>query len=191
MQELVDRVKAILISPVDTWPIIKSEAKSEKEIYTDYVMILAAIPVIAQFLGRLFSGLGMGFFRGIFWMIVVYLLSIAGVFITSKIVDALAPTFDGKKNSLNSLKLVAYSMTAFWVIGVVHLIPGLSILSILGLYSIYLLYLGLPYLMECPAEKTLVYTVAIVIVGVIVNMIIAAFAASIVGVSMVAGGYGY
>ncbi len=190
MQELLDRVKAILISPVDTWPIIKRETKSEKEIYMDYVIYLAAIPVVAQFLGSLF-GWGMGFFRGISWMIVYYVLSIIGVFVTSKIVDALAPTFDGKQNSLNSLKLVAYSMTAVWVIGVVYLIPGLSILGILGVYSIYLGYLGLPYLMECPAEKTLVYTVVIFIVAFIVNLIVGSIAVAIVGVSMVAGGYGY
>lgn len=189
MQELVDRVKAILISPVDTWPIIKGETKTEKEIYMDYVIYLAAIPVIAQFLGRLFYGWGFGFFRGLSWMIVSYLLSIAGVFILAKIVDALAPTFDGTKSGINSLKVVAYSMTAGWVIGIVYLIPGLSILGILGLYSIYLLYLGLPHLMECPAEKTLVYTIAIVIVGLIVWMIIGTLAAAIVGVEMVSRYY--
>ncbi len=192
MQELIDRVKAILISPVDTWPIIKSEAKSEKEIYMDYVIYLAAIPVIAQFLGQSLFGWGMGFFRGISWMIVYYVLSITGVFVTAKIVDALAPTFEGKQNSLNSLKLVAYSMTAIWVIGMIYLIPDLSWLKILGiLYSIYLLYLGLPYLMECPAEKTLVYTVVIFIVALIVNLIIGAIAVAIVGASMMAGRYGY
>jgi len=189
MQELIDRVKAILISPVDTWPIIKSEAKTEKEIYTDYVMILAAVPVIAQFIGHIFFGWGMGFFRGISLMIVSYGLSIVGVFITVKIVDALAPTFEAKKNSLNALKLVAYSWTAMWVVGVVHIIPGLSILAFLGWYSIYLLYLGLPHLMDCPAEKTLVYTIAILVVSIVVGIIIGAVTVAIVGVSMVGSYY--
>ena len=122
-------------------------------------------------------------------MIVTYVLSIVGVFITVKIVDALAPTFSGQKNSLNALKLVAYSWTATWVVGVVQIIPGLSILTILGLYSLYLLYLGLPHLMECPADKTLVYTVVIVVVAFVVMMVVGAVTVAIVGVSMIGSYY--
>lgn len=187
MQEVIDRARAILISPVDTWPIIKSEAKTEKQIYTEYVMILAAVPIVARFIGQwIFTGYW-PFFRGIGWMVVTYLLTLAGVFITAKVVDALAPTFQAQKNSLNSLKVVAYSMTAVWVIGIVNIIPALSPLGILGLYSIYLLYLGLPHLMECPADKTLVYTIAVIIVSFVVYVIIASVAASIVGVSYMSG----
>lgn len=187
MQEVIDRAKSILISPVDTWPIIKSEAKTEKQIFTDYVMILAAVPIVAQFIGNWIFTRYMSFFQGIGWMIVTYILTLVGVFVTAKVVDALAPTFQAQKNSLNALKVVAYSMTAAWVIGAVNLIPSLSPLGILGLYSIYLLYLGLPHLMECPADKTLVYTIAIIIVSFVLYVIIASIAASIVGVSYMSG----
>ena len=68
MQEILDRVKAILLKPVDTWPVIKSEAKTEKQIYTEYVMILAAVPLVAGFLGQWLFGYGLPFFRGISWI---------------------------------------------------------------------------------------------------------------------------
>jgi hypothetical protein len=187
MQEILDRVKAILLKPVDTWPVIKSEAKTEKQIYTEYVMILAAVPLVAGFLGQWLFGYGLPFFRGISWMVVAYALSLVGVFVMAKIVDALAPSFQGQKSGVNSLKLVAYSMTASWVIGVVAIIPSLAPLQILGLYSIYLFYVGLPHLMECPADKTLVYTIAVLIIGIVVFAIIGAISASIVGLSMMSG----
>jgi hypothetical protein len=181
MQALVERAKAIIISPVDTWAIIKSEDTTDKEIWSDYVMILAAVPIVSTFIGRLF--LGMPFFRGIAWMVVTYCLSLGGVFIMAKVVDALAPTFDGQKSAINALKVVAYAMTASWVIGIINIIPSLSPLTILGLYSFYLLYLGLPHLMECPPDKTLVYTIAIVIVAFILYVVIGAISLSIVGLS--------
>ena len=187
MQELIDRAKAILLKPIDTWPIIKSEAKTEKEIYTDYVMILAAVPIVAGFLGQWLFGYGLNFFRGITWMIVAYALSLVFVFVIAKIVDALAPTFEAQKSSINSLKLVAYSMTAGWVIGIVAIIPGLAPLQILGLYGLYLFYVGLPHLMECPADKTLVYTIVVLIVSFVVMMVIGAITVSIVGISMMSG----
>ena len=189
MQEIIDRAKAILLKPIDTWPIIKSEAKSEKEIYTEYVMILAALPIVAQFLGQWLFGYGFPFSRGITWMIVGYALSLVGVFVMAKIVDALAPTFQAQKSNINSLKLVAYSMTAWWVIGIVAIIPGLAWLQILGLYSFYLFYVGLPHLMECPADKTLVYTIVALVVSIVVWAVIWAIVGSIVGISMMSYRY--
>jgi hypothetical protein len=52
------------------------------------------------------------------------------------------------------------------------LVPMLGFLQILGLYSSYLLYLGLPRLMRVPEEKALVYTVVVIIVGVVMMALI-------------------
>ena len=45
------------------------------------------------------------------------------------IIDGLASTFGGQKNQPNALKLVVYSMTPAWLVGVFSLIPGLRILA--------------------------------------------------------------
>ncbi|MBK6337308.1 MAG: YIP1 family protein [Betaproteobacteria bacterium] len=60
------------------------------------------------------------------------------------IVDALAPTFGGEKNFIQSLKLTAYSYTAAWIAAVLQLIPLLGgVLSLLGaIYAWYTFYLG-------------------------------------------------
>ena len=64
------------------------------------------------------------------------------------------------------------SATAGWVAAIFNLIPGLGFLSILGLYSLYLLYLGLPILMKVPEDKSVVYTIVIVVVGAVAGFIL-------------------
>jgi hypothetical protein len=70
------------------------------------------------------------------------------------------------------LKLAAYSYTAGWLAGIFVIIPALGILSIVGLYSIYLLYTGIPVLMKAPREKSLGYTVAVVVAAIIIFVVI-------------------
>lgn len=179
---LVDRVKNILTKPRETWPAIAAEPASVQSIYTNYVMILAAIPAIAGFIGLSLVGVG-GFgvsFRvplviGLVQMVVGYVLSLVMVFVLALIVDALAPTFGGVKNQLNALKLVAYSLTASWVAGIFSLIPMLGILGLLvSLYSIWLLYTGISTLMHNPPEKSAAYTAVVIVAAIVVWIVIAA-----------------
>jgi hypothetical protein len=61
------------------------------------------------------------------------------------IINALAPSFDGQKDSAQAFKVAVYSYTPAWVAGVLQILPLLGILAVLGgLYGLYLLYLGLP-----------------------------------------------
>ena len=160
---IVQRAKDILLNPRGTWPVIDGEAATVKSIYVPYVVVLAAIPALAAFIG--FSLIGMGGMgismripvgSGLVTMIVSYILSLAMVYVLALIVDALAPTFGGTKNQINALKVVAYGATAGFLGGIFSLLPSLSILGVLAaLYSIYLIYTGLPVLMKSPADKAL------------------------------------
>jgi len=59
---LVDRVKKILIQPKQEWPVIATEPHTVQDIFTSYVMILAAIPAVAGFIGlSLVGATGFGF----------------------------------------------------------------------------------------------------------------------------------
>ncbi len=70
------------------------------------------------------------------------------------------------------MRVSAYSPTAAWVAGVFNIIPALSFLGILGLYSFYLLYTGITGLMRPPANKTLLYTIAVIVCAIIVWIVI-------------------
>lgn len=179
---LVERVQAILLKPKDTWPVIEGESTTVKDIFTGYVMILAAIPAVCGFVGMSLVGYSMfgmtvrvPFLAGIGNMIVGYVLSLVMVYVMALIADALAPTFEGQKNQINAVKLVAFSMTAGMLGGVFSLLPMLSILGILAsLYSIYLLYTGIPVMMKAPESKAIGYTVVLVICGIVAAVVVGA-----------------
>jgi len=152
----------------------------------------ATIGPIARVLGYSVLGVqfGTGMYRvpigaGITSAVVMYILSLAGVYVLALIIDGLAPTFGGTKNQIQALKVAAYSSTASWVAGVFSILPGLRALTLLGFYSIYVLYLGLPVLMKAPAEKAGAYTAIVIVAAIVlfalVTMLAGTFAATAMG----------
>jgi hypothetical protein len=172
---IVDRVKNILLKPKEEWPIIAGEVISPAELYTAYIIPLAAIPAIAGFIGYSIVGLPfigrLPMMSGLSLMVTQFVLALVGVFVLALVIDFLAPHFGGEKSQNQALKVAAYSMTAAWVAGIFSILPMLGILGILGLYSLYLLFLGLPVLMKAPADKAVAYTVVVVIAGIVIWVI--------------------
>jgi Yip1 domain len=191
MTGLVARIKGILLTPDAEWAVIDTEPATIASLYTGYIVILAAIGPIATFLrGQLF---GYGAF-GITWRppiigavssaIVSYLLALVGAFVMALIIDVLAPTFQGQKNQVQALKLVAYGSTASWLAGIFGLIPGFGLLGLLGLYSAYLFYKGLPVIMKSPADKSIPYLVVVIVVAIVLAIVISPITALLIGNTM-------
>jgi hypothetical protein len=184
---LVQRVQDILLRPKPTWPVIEQEQTDTAALYKHYILILAAIPAIAGFIGMTLigvSGFGVSirtpFVWGLTQMVVGYALSLAMVFVLALIVDALAPSFGGTKSQISALKLVAYGATAGFVGGIFQLIPTLGILGLLaGLYSIYLIYTGIPVLMKCPPDKAAAYTAVVIVCGIVAAIVVGAITAAV------------
>ncbi|MEO5695462.1 MAG: Yip1 family protein [Usitatibacter sp.] len=184
---LVDRVKKILITPKSEWAVIDTESQTVASLYTQYVMILAAIPVVASFIGFSvvgYTGFGVAYRvpmgAGLASMVLGYVLSLASVYVIALVIDALAPNFGGEKNFIQSLKVAAFFPTASWICGIFSILPALAILGVIGgLYSLYLLYLGLGPLKKVPEEKTIGYTVVVVIVAIVLMVVISTVAALI------------
>ena len=184
---LVDRAKNILLKPKSEWAVISAEPHTVQGLYTGYVMILAAIPAVAAFIGFSLIGVStfMGSYRwpitsGITHMILQYVLNLGWVYVLALIIDALAPNFGGEKNFMQALKVSAFSPTAMWLAGIFSIIPAIAILGIVGLYSLYLLYVGLPLLMKTPAEKAMPYTVVVIIIAIVLGLIVGALSALVV-----------
>jgi hypothetical protein len=181
IMDIVERVKAILLTPKSEWLVIERESGEPAYLFANYVAILAAIPAVCGFIGTSIVGVAgyrAGLFSGLLGAIVGYILAFVSVYVMALIIDALAPSFNGQKNFNNALKLVVYSYTAAWLGGVFSLIPAISILGLLcGLYSLYLLYLGIPVLMKSPEDKSLVYTIVAVVCAIVVSIVIGAIPA--------------
>lgn len=185
---IVERVKKIILQPKQEWQVIDGETHTVQGLYTQYVMILAAIPAVCGFIG--FSLIGIGVFGatyrvpiapGVAHMVVQYILSLGMVYVFALIIDALAPSFASQKNFNQALKVAAFMPTPAWIAGIFSIIPALSIIgALLSLYSLYLLFVGLPILMKTPEDKSIPYTVVVIIAAIVMAVVIAA----IVGLTM-------
>lgn len=180
---MLGRIKGILVSPKAEWPAIEAEPPAPAALMTSYVLPLAAIGPIAQFIGLVLIGVGIpfvgtmriGVLPGLAMMVTTYVLSLASVFLMAWIANALAPPFKGTQNSAQALKLVAYASTPAWLAGIFGIFPLLGILAIVaGIYALYLIYLGLPVMMKCPREKSLGYTALLVVLGIVANIAVSA-----------------
>jgi hypothetical protein len=183
-EPLVARVKSILMSPQTEWTIIEAEPTTPRRLFGGYVVILAAVPAIARFIGNELFGHN---FYGIVYkpplvtalvsMIITYVLALVTWLLIGLAVNALAPSFDGQTNRTQALKLAAYSGTAGWIAGILHVYPPLDSLVLLGsIYGLYLIYLGLPKLMKAPQQKTLGYTVVTIIVAAVLSLFVSVVA---------------
>jgi hypothetical protein len=179
---LLDRVKNILLAPKAEWPKIAVEAATTQSLYVGYILILAAIGPVALLLTGPMPMAAVA--------IVTYLISLAVTYLLALIVDALAPTFGGEKNFIQSLKLTAYSYTAAWIGGIFQPLGMLG--GTLGLlatiYSFYTFYLGVPTLKKCPPEKAVVYTIVVVVCAIALGVLLGGVLMSaLIGGSMMGG----
>jgi Yip1-like protein len=196
--KLIERVKAILVTPKTTWPVIAEEPATTAGIYKGYVLILAAIPAVFGLLDMVLIGTHIPFGGTLRWgfgfalsaAVMKYVLSIIVVFIATLIVDALAPTFGGQKNQVQALKAVAYAYTASWIAGIGAIVPFLGWLIVIAgaIYSIYLLYLGLPANMKVTQDKAVGYTAVVVVVAIVCSWIVGLTVGGIMATGMFARG---
>jgi Yip1-like protein len=154
---LLDRLKGILFEPRAEWPKIAAEPATTQSIYTNWVMILAAIGPLAI--------LGSSGETRVQTAVGLYLLALIVTFILALVIDALATSFGGAKDFVAALKLAAYSYTVAWVAGVFQLlgIAGAVLVLMAVVYSWYTLYVGAPVLEKCALNKAAPFTIIVVL----------------------------
>jgi hypothetical protein len=178
--EILKRAREVIMNPKGTWLAIKSENIEIKELFINYAGPLALIPAIAGFIGMTLIGMRIPsgevlrapFIESLAGGVIGYVLQLAGVLAGAWVVKYLAPSFNSKADLTLAAKLVVYSMTPVWLLGILQIIPGLGILSILGLYAIYLLAVGLPALIDTPQDKVVWFTTAIIIASIVISFIL-------------------
>lgn len=187
--EQIDRAISILKNPPAELNKVKSEQLSKDYLLKQYIMILAIIPAVAYFIGMGLVGINMGFIgsykipiqTAFVGGILTYVLTIAGFYVSSIVINALAPNFASKQNELQAMKLAAYSYTPVLLGGVFNIIPMLSVVALLfSLYGLYILYLGVPLLMETPNDKAMTYTIVIIVTMIVIYAVIGAIISSII-----------
>jgi Yip1 domain len=181
MQGLIERVKNIVLSPRSEWPVIAPEPTSIAQLYTGYVMPLAALAAVMSFIHMAIIGMRVPFAgvtrmpigSGLGYAILSFGIDLMGLFLVGLIINGLAPTFGGSSDRRQALKVAAYSFTPAWLSSVLALSPILpTLLQWIALfYGIYVLYLGLPVLMRSPPDRAFGYTVTVVLCTLLLGMV--------------------
>ena len=181
----ISRVKNIVMSPAAEWEAIAPESTSIAQLYTGYIVILAALAAVLSFVRVSLIGvrlpLGGGILRypmssGLNTAVMSIVLGLIGVFIVGLIINALAGTFSAQRDQRQALKVAAYSLTPAFLSSILALSPVLPTLLqfLAGCYGIYVLYLGLPVVMRSPKEKAVGYTAAVVICTLLLGIVLGA-----------------
>jgi hypothetical protein len=188
---LVERARTLIVQPKREWEVIAAEPHTVQDLYTQYVMILAAIPAVSYFIGFSLIGtsfLGVGYrvpiANGVAHMIAQYVLTLGLVYAFAVMIDALAPQFGGEKNFIQSFKVAAFAPTAAWLAGVFYIIPAFSILGLLGLYSLYLLYTGIPIVKRVSEDKAIPFVAIVLIAAIVLGVVVNALAALMIPTTM-------
>lgn len=175
MRAVLKNAIALVRDPVAYMTQNKDQAVSLGSLMINYVAILALIPLLGRIIGDLlfYSGAGDAVGYAIAGAIVSYILDIIAVFVIGIVIWKLAPSFKTSTDQTKATVLSAFVYTPVFLIGILSIIPFLGYLSILGLlYGLYILYRGLPIMLGTPADKTVVYVIAILIVSIIILAII-------------------
>jgi hypothetical protein len=188
---IVDRAKNLILQPKHEWQAIAAETHTVQDLYTGYVMVLAAIPAVSYFIGFSLIGssmVGIGYrvpvAHGVAHMIAQYVLSLGLVYVMAVLIEALAPQFGGERNFLASFKVAAFAPTAAWLAGIFYVIPAFSILGLLGLYSLYLLYTGVPILKRVSEDKAVPFVAIVLIAAIVFGVLVNTLAALMIPTSV-------
>lgn len=190
--KLITRIKNICLTPKTEWLAIEAEDSSFKALIIRYLLPLAALSAIAGLLGNSVIGRSLPFLgtyripfiSGLGIAVSTLVMAVVAAFILSWVINSLASTFDGQKNSQQAFKLAIYAYTPAWLAGLLQILPGLGFLAILlSFYGFYLLYLGLPRLMKSPDDKSFVYTAVVVVSAVVLSALMHMSMAMFSGVS--------
>jgi hypothetical protein len=165
---IVERVRAIMMTPQAEWPAVANESSDALAIR--YVAILALIPALARLVGGWLIGGYTPFLPALVGALVAYALSFVVVFVVALAVDLFAPKFGGERGYSGALRLTIYSFTPVWLAGAFLLVPGASFLVLLGLYGFYLMWLGMPVLMKAPRDRALPYVLAIAVCAILLDV---------------------
>lgn len=180
---VLNHVMGLFTSPSREFRSIRDEDCTVKGCYKSHVLILAAIPAIAGFIGATQVGwtpgassvsavkltVGSAFVMSL----AAYCAALVGIFVIGRSVFWMATTY-GIENPHEGkcLALVAHVATPMLAAGVLALFPSLW-LFMLGLlfaiaYSTYLLYTGLPVVLDLPSDRGFFFASAVLTVVLVV-----------------------
>lgn len=154
-RELVQRLLTLAKTPERAWAEIREEEAQDFWDILPSAALMAALPPLATAIGALFGGVKL-FLLALLLAPLAWIILLGGVWVVSYGVYAFAPYLGSQPNFSNSLKLVTWGLSAFWISALLNAIPFLYV-PLLGrlagvVGTCYLWYYGFPSLLGTPRQ---------------------------------------
>ena len=189
--KIIRRIRNLIITPAQEWEAIRGEKLSMAAMLTQYLLVMAAVPALANFIGYTVVGLpvapGLQIrvdpVGGLTAAVFRYGLSLAAVYVTAFLIHKLAPVFDAERDWMAAFKLSAFTYLPIWAVSVILVVPLFGrLLVLLSIYSVYIFYVGLPKMMRHNADKTIPFMVVPMLTVLILSWLIYAVSAELRGI---------
>ncbi len=176
---VLNHVWGLMVNPKDEWKSIKGERCTIGKCFCSHILILAAIPAIAGYIGTTQVGWSFGGFEvhrlttqsALQIAILTYLTMLVAVFSLGKAIHWMGQTYGSKQSLPQAIALAAYTATPLWIMGFFFLYPVLWVNMLIGLpalaYTVYLLYTGVPVMMSVNQERGFLFASAVLSVGLV------------------------
>ena len=176
---VLNHVWGLMFNPKQEWKSIKQERCTIGKCFCSHVLILAAIPAIAGYIGTTQVGWSFGGFAvhklttqsALQIAILTYLTMLLAVFSLGKAIHWMGQTYGSKQTLPQAIALAAYTATPLWLMGIFFLYPVLWVNMLIGLpalaYTVYLLYSGVPVMMGVSQERGFLFASAVLAVGLV------------------------
>jgi len=158
--------------------VIKDSNKTLGQVL-GYIMVLAAIPVLSGFIGTTQFGWQVGSAETVrlttasagIIALLYYLVIIVAVFSVGWMIHWMGATYGADQPLTQCIVLAAFIPAPLFLVGIFQLVPILWLNLLVGLpalaYTVFLLYVGIPAVMEIPAERGFLFASAVLAVGLV------------------------
>lgn len=187
---IMSHVWGLLRHPETEWKIIRKEKCTIGKCYFSHVLLLAAIPPLAGYIGTTQVGWQVAAREvhrltpeSALWIAVLsYLTILVAVFSVGLLIHWMGKTYGAKRSLPQCIALAAYTATPLFLAGIMLLYPVLWLNLLIGLpvlaYTVYLLYTGVPIVMGIPPERGFLFSTAVLAVGLVT--LVAVLAATVI-----------
>jgi hypothetical protein len=172
--KVIARLKAVVFSPKTIWGEVQQEGASLKELYLSYYLPLSIIAAICIYIGKVSRT------NVIFWTfigtVVQLAVMLATLWVVAKVMEFLAPKFNGTAPFLDSARLFCFSMLPGLAIHVFQIFPSplAHLIQVIGgLYGIYIFWTGAPHMIQIPADRRNGFLISVILLtGLAIGMLI-------------------
>jgi hypothetical protein len=175
---LLKHIVGFFLDPVREWQSVRTE-NAGLGTAVRHVLLLAGIPVVAGYVGTTQFGWQIGTAETVrlttasagIIAVLYYAVIIAAVFSMGWMIRWMGQTYAADQPLTRCVVLAAYIPIPLFLVGIAQLYPVLWLNLLVGLpaaaYTVFLLYLGIPVMMEIPAERGFLFGSAVLAFGLV------------------------